>query len=176
MDRARRRALRARALGGAGGRLHALEPLLWVLQFAGGGSASGDDQTRLSPSIPPAAATASAHRFPCSYWRSFTSKPSSRSMIRCGAERLRRRRSIAARSSLVVRDELGGDGVHHVLGVPLDDRHRRLHPIHHGPLFRRLHQRGEPALAERLDQPRGSGSDGSPPAAPLSIRTSSVST
>ena len=49
--------------------------------------------------MPASAATASAHFFPCSYWRSFTSKPSSRSMTRCGAERDARRRSMAARSS-----------------------------------------------------------------------------
>ena len=119
------------------------------------GSASGDDHTRLSPSMPASAATASANFLPSSYWRSFTSKPSSRSMMRCGAERLRRRRSIASRRLLVVGDHLGGDHVHHVLGVPLDDRHGRLNLIHQCPLLRALHERGEPTLAERLHQPRG---------------------
>src|SRR5215211_237061 len=63
----------------------------------GEGSASGDAQTWFSPSIPSCAATASQKPRPRSYWRSFSSSPSKRCRMRSGAERLRRRRSIAAR-------------------------------------------------------------------------------
>ena len=102
--------------------------------------------------MPASSTTASANCLPCSYWRSFTSKPSRRSMIRCGAERLRRRRSIAARSSSWSGISSAAMRIHHVLGVPLDHRHGRLNLIHQCPLFGVLHKRSEPTLPERLDQ------------------------
>ena len=89
---------------------------------------------------------------PCSYWRIFMSSPSRRSISRSGAERLRRRASIAVRSASWPGIASGGDRVHHVLGVALDHRHRRLHARHQRALLLGLDERGQPALAEGLDQ------------------------
>ena len=56
------------------------------------GSASGPDQTRLSPSIPARATTPSQNALPCSYWRSLRSMPSSLSSSFSSPERSWRRR------------------------------------------------------------------------------------
>ena len=75
----------------------------------------------------------------------------------------RRRRAVAAplvhrrAQLLVARDRALGDHVHHVLRVALDHRHRRLDPVHQRLLLLRLDERREPALAERLDDPRRVG-------------------
>src|SRR3954449_6367898 len=39
-----------------------------------------------------------------------------------------------------------------MLRIALDDGHRGLEPVHQVPLLAGLHERGEPALAERLDE------------------------
>src|SRR5205823_9164539 len=52
------------------------------------------------------------------------------------------------------RQQLGPERVHHVLRVTLDDRHRRLQAVHEVSLLARLHERGEPTLAEGLDELR----------------------
>ena len=75
---------------------------------------------------------------------------------------LGRRAAAAARvhrrpQLLVAGDRLGRDRVHDVLGVALDHRHRRLHARHQRALLLRLHQRGQPAVAEGLDQLRRVG-------------------
>ena len=53
--------------------------------------------------------------------------------------------------ALVLRQDVRADGVHDVLGVALDDRHRALDPLHDPALLARLDERGEAAVAEALD-------------------------
>ena len=93
------------------------------------GSCSGALHARLRPSMPQSRTTASQKRLPTTYWRSLRSRPSRRSSSLTSGGFSRRRRSSASRS-------LGSDGqhrrargVHDVLGVALDEGHRRLQAV-----------------------------------------------
>src|SRR5829696_4462153 len=58
----------------------------------------------------------------------------------------------AARDHLVVRQQLAADGVHDVVGIPLDDTHRRLHLGEERALLR-VHQRLQPATGFAASRP-----------------------
>ena len=94
---------------------------------------------------PACATTSSQNARPPSYWRSFISRPSSRSRMRHGQPRPRRRWS-SRRASRRAWAAVRADRVHHVLGMALDERHRRLHAVHQLPSAPR---RGRGAAARR---------------------------
>ena len=127
--------------------------------------------------MPRARDDASQNALPCSYWRSLRSMPISlssrrRSPVRsCAAalERLAQPRQVG--------QQLGADGVHHVLGVALEHRHEGLHAVEHRPALGADHEGGEAALAHASRAaPRRSPSPAMPPSSrPGSTSSAAVS-
>ena len=101
------------------------------------GRASGLRQTLVQPLDPrPPRATVSQNAFPSLYWRSFSSIPSSRAITSASPPRLARRASRRDPKAGVAGIERLGRRVHHVLGVSLDHRHRRLERVERPGLLR----------------------------------------
>ena len=119
------------------------------------GSCSGPSKTLCSAAGPAAAATASQKRLPSSYWRSFASRPMSRSSSARSGGRSWRRRSSAARSAASDGQRLRADDVHDVLGVAFDDAHDALDALEQLAPVRPADRRDEPALAHGGDRSRG---------------------
>ena len=63
-----------------------------------------------------------------------------------------RRRSSDVAQPRQVGQQLGADGVHHVLGVALEHRHEGLHAVEHHAAVGADHDRGEAALAHGVEQ------------------------
>ena len=101
-----------------------------------------------------AATTASQNALPCSYWRSLRSSPIRRSNSRNKPERSRRRRSRPSRSTGQVGQQRSPDGVHDVLGVALDQRHRGLQLVEQRAALRPGDEVDELAGADRVDERR----------------------
>ena len=116
-----------RAAGARSARSPAARGLLELLRRSAAPRARSS--TRASACGPPSATTASQKRRPTSYWRSFSSSPSSRSSTRQGSPRVLAPAVHRGAQARQRGQHLGADRVHRVLGVPLDQRHRRLHPL-----------------------------------------------
>ena len=61
-------------------------------------------------------------------------------MTRSSGEPPSRRRSKRSRMALTLGTTSGPDGVHHLIGVALEQGHQRLQPVEHDPLLRGLEQ------------------------------------
>ncbi len=119
------------------------------------GSSAGDRQTVRSDAGPASATTASQNALPSSYWRSFSSMPSSRAISSPSPPRRARRSSRRRRSSASPGPRSAAAGVHHVLGVPLDHRHRRLQAVEQATPLGIGEQPRELAAQQRADDRAG---------------------
>ena len=107
---------------------------------------------RLSP---PARTTASQKRRPSSYWRIFSSRPSSRSSTPPRQPAVLAAAGHRGAQARQRGQHLGADGVHHVLGVALDERHRRLQPLHQLPALLAERQAHQFPVAQALGERAG---------------------
>ena len=125
-----------------------------------------DVQMALKSSTPMRSTTVRTNADPSTYCRVLASMPSSRRSSRSSGLPPRRRREanrLSMTSLLGITD--GGDGVHDVLGVALDQRHERGDAVEDGALLGRGQHRQQPGavalaaddldqLADRAGQPR----------------------
>ncbi len=135
----------------------------------GSGRSAAERQTRRRPSAPASATTPSQNALPSSYWRSFSSSPSSRASRSPSPPRRSRRASRRRRSSVELEAERRRARVHDVLGVPLD------RPTS-SPAAGRASRRRCGSASTRASSPRSAartsarGSRGEPPAEPRERR------